>query len=122
MNTNLAQIVQTDDTLTGLFLLQFMDYKRHFESMVRYFYPNKDIMPKGNFKALEFIETYFPDIASQYNKHMEHTTFTPTTTEGVVEKKQPALKKTKKAPLVTEMEAEKILLEQVFNLNFRKLN
>lgn len=120
MYANITKIIQ-DGAATGIFYMQSLSYKKHFEILVKNFYPTKDIVPKGNFNALELIETYFPDIAGQYNKHREHTTITPTPTESVVVEKPPALKKTKRTPLVTEVEAEIILLEQVFNVDIIKL-
>ncbi|ALJ04510.1 hypothetical protein APS56_04860 [Pseudalgibacter alginicilyticus] len=122
MDSNIAKTLRTDGTVTGIFYMQSITYKKHFEILVKNFYPTKDIIPKGNFNALQLIETYFPDIASQYNKHTEHTAPTPTTSCGVQEEMQPPLNKTKKQPLITEIDAEKILLEQVFNVDFKKLN
>ncbi|MFD0835273.1 hypothetical protein ACFQ0I_05825 [Mariniflexile aquimaris] len=125
MNTNINKMLPHDDTSSGIFYMQSLSYKKHFEILVKNFYPTKDIIPKGNFNALELIETYFPDIASQYHKPAhhptEHTTPTPTNSVGVQEEIQPVLKKTKKPPLITALEAEKILLEQVFNVDFKKL-
>lgn len=121
MDTNINQILQPNDTTTGIFYIQSLNYKKHFENLVKNFYPTKDIIPKGNFNALELIETYFPDIASQYNKPTEHHTLTHTTSDSVRTEKQPPTKKTKKTPLITDTEAEKILLEQIFNVDFKKL-
>jgi hypothetical protein len=121
MDTNITQKIQPDDTSSGIFYIQALNYKKHFENLVKNFYPTKDIIPKGNFNAIELIETYFPDIASQYNKPKEHHTLTHTTSESVQKEQQPLIKKTKKTPLITETEAEKTLLEQVFNLDLKKL-
>ena len=96
MDTNINQILQPNDTTTGIFYIQSLNYKKHFENLVKNFYPTKDIIPKGNFNALELIETYFPDIASQYNKPTEHHTLTHTTSDSVRTEKQPPTKKTKK--------------------------
>ncbi|MFH4964414.1 hypothetical protein V8G69_05360 [Gaetbulibacter sp. M235] len=125
MNTNLTQIVQTEDTVIGLFHLQFMDYKKHFETLVKHFYPNKEAMSKGNFNAHEIIETYFPDVSKSLEQNsglyfnninsekkttkLNNATHLATTTD----------KKTKsndKKVLITEEEAEKLLLRTIFNL------
>ena len=125
MNTNLAQIVQTDDTVTGLFHLQFMNYKKHFEALVRHFYPNKRSNPQGNFNAHEIMETYFPDIS----KSLERNDSLKSNNNNK-EKRQPILnnathlattgdketKGTDKKVLITEAEAEKILLKTIFNV------
>ena len=122
MNNNINQIIQADDSSTGIFYMQSLTYKKHFEILIKNFYPTKDIIPKGNYNALELIETYFPDITSQYNKTKEPPTIVPTSLEKVQKEKQPPLKQTKKPPLITETEAEQILLKQVFNLDLKKLN
>ncbi|WP_166963273.1 hypothetical protein [Yeosuana marina] len=128
MNTNLAQIVQTDDTVIGLFHLQFMNYKKHFEALVRQFYPNREAIPKGNFNAHEIIETYFPDVlksleqnnslksninnAEKKTTELNNATHLATTTDKKT-------KSTDKKVLITEEEAEKILLKTFFNINIK---
>ncbi|PKQ44524.1 hypothetical protein [Confluentibacter flavum] len=123
MDNNITQILQVDDTSAGIFYLQYTSYKKHFEILVKNLYPTKDIIPKGNFNALELIDTYFPDITSQYNISTDYPTLTHSTLERGrgQEEKLPPLKKTKKSPLITDIEAEKILLEKVFNLDLNKL-
>lgn len=125
MNTNLAQIVQTDDTVSGLFHLQFINYKKHFEALVKHFYPNKEAKPKGNFNAHEIMETYFPDVSKSleqnsglYSKNintekktaeLNNATHLATTTDRKT-------KGTDKKVLITEEEAEKLLLKTIFNV------
>jgi hypothetical protein len=121
MNTNLTQIVQTDDAVHGIFYMQCQNYKKHFEVLVKHFYPSKDIIPKGNFNALELVDTYFPDIASQYNKPKETPEIIPTALKEEHDKNKPQQKKTEKKPLITEVEAEDMLLKRIFNLDITKL-
>ena len=124
MNTNLTQIVQTDDTVIGLFHLQFMNYKKHFETLVKHFYPNREAIPKNNFNAHEIMETYFPDVSKSLeqndglipNNNKEKST---AILSNATRLETPADKKTKKPDkkvLITEEEAEKLLLKTIFNI------
>jgi hypothetical protein len=121
MNTNLTLVVQADDDAIGIFYLQSINYKKHFEILVKNFYPTKDVIPKGNFNALELVETYFPDISSQYNKPKETLLIVPTALEKAQDKNSAQQKKTKKQPLITDREAEDMLLKRIFNLDIKKL-
>jgi hypothetical protein len=125
MNTNLTQIVQTDDTVTGLFHLQFTNYKKHFEALVKHFYPNKEAIPKGNFNAHEIIETYFPDVSKSLEQNnslkpnINNEDKKATILNNATHLETTAVKKVKNAnkkSLVTEEEAEKLLLRTIFNV------
>ncbi|WNH11149.1 hypothetical protein [Thalassobellus suaedae] len=130
MNTNLVQVVKKDDGIIGLFHVQFLNFKKHFEELVRNFYPNREAIPKGNFNAHEIIETYFPDITKSFKpatnsvivpnfkartKSVELNHIENTTTPPLPPPLQKADKKDKKQ-LVTEEEVEKLLLETFFNI------
>ena len=127
MNTNLTQIVQTEDSVIGLFHLQFIDYKKHFETLVKNFYPNKEEIPKGNFNTHQIIETYFPDVSksleqnnalkSNNNKEKKTTILNNATQLATTTDKK--AKSTDGKVLITEEEAENILLKTFFNINIK---
>jgi hypothetical protein len=132
MNMNLNQMISIDDTLKGLVQLQFKHYKKHFEDLLKQFYPSKDKVPQGNFNIKEIIETYFPEVTRQYDTVNKKVTSSPAilsyienikdrnsknTREDVIHT-QPT-KKLKKQPLITEKEAEDFLLESVFKVKLK---
>jgi len=133
MNTNLNHILPIEDNIKGLFLIQLTYYKKHFEALIKHFYPKREEIPPGNFNAIKIIERYFPDIIKRYNKTEKTITNSPvilvheernvgeqlkTTNEDAIASKQ-SLKKVKKQPLITEKEAEAILLGSVFNVELK---
>lgn len=125
MNTNLTQIVQTEDTVIGLFHLQFTNYKKHFEALVKHFYPNREAIPKGNFNAHEIIETYFPDVSKSLeqnnslksnNNNKEKKTTGLNNATHLATSTDKKTKSNERKVLITEEEAEKLLLKTIFNL------
>lgn len=130
MDSNITEYVKTNNTVIGLFHLQFLDYKKHFETLVKQFYPNKETIPQGNFNAPKLVETYFPDISKSLktNNGMLFTVLGG-------EKQKPDLsasnseitphhhkmpKNIVKKLLVTEAEAEQILLRTFFNIKINE--
>jgi hypothetical protein len=122
MNSNIVLIEPCDDGVSGIFHIQSLNYKKHFESLVKNFYPSKDLIPNGNFNALQLIETFFPDIQSRYNSPKKISVDTPIANEENKAEKKASLKKPKKTPLVTDAEAELRLLERIFNLDRKSIN
>jgi hypothetical protein len=133
MNNNLNHILLVDDTVKGLFQIQFIYYKKHFKTLIKHFYPTKNEIPLGNFNDIEIIEKYFPDIIERYKKAGKTITNSSITlveqeqnvgtqlkiiNEDAIASKQ-LLKKEKKPQLITEKEAEAILLERVFNVDLK---
>ena len=130
MNNNLTQIIKTDDGVIGLFHVQFLYFKKHFEELVINFYPNKEAIPKGNFNAHEIINTYFPDISKSFKpaknlvigklsakEHfgelsLKHNTQTITSKPQNIDKME-------KKQLITEEEVEKILLRTFFSIKIK---
>lgn len=128
MNNNLIQIIKKDNTIIGLFHMQFLNYKKHFEGLVKHFYPNREAIPKGNFNAHEIIETYFPDISISFKqtsdidvesikKETKRSKVNPTSNLEITTVIQQKTDKKEKKRLVADEEAEKILLETFFNIN-----
>lgn len=129
MDSNITGSVKTDNTAIGLFHLQFMDYKKHFETLVRQFYPDKETIPQGNFNAPKIVETYFPDITKSLQQSSGILL-----TGLAIQEERPEINASKleitmppphhkkptipvKKQLITEAEAEQILLRTFFNIN-----
>ncbi|WP_158848129.1 hypothetical protein [Algibacter sp. L1A34] len=121
MKDNMAQMDQYSDGVLGIFHIQSLNYKKHFESLVKNFYPSRAILPKGNFNAQHLIETYFPDIESGYNNSKKRTVTAPIVQIDNQSEKKPQQKKLHKTLLVTDLEAETVLLKHVFNLDIKQL-
>ncbi|MUH34571.1 hypothetical protein D9O36_01845 [Zobellia amurskyensis] len=123
MNDNLIQILPIDDNTKGLFLLQFNNFNTHFKTLLKHFYPEKENIPKSNFNVINIIESSFPNLSIS---HHTKETVIPGTLDGInesVEKiedqnfESPAIKKAKKTPIISENEAEVLLLKRIFNIN-----
>lgn len=122
MNRNISQVPNTDVTVKGLFEMQSVYYKKHLETFIKHFYPNRQAVPQSKFDVLGKIQTYFPDISKQYIKPLEHT---DNNNHNLVQDApnidSKSLNKPKKQPIITENEAENILLERVFCLDKKML-
>ncbi len=127
-NLTKNDIQNLNDTIKGLFLMQKMSYKSHFESIIKHLYPTKQELPRGNFNVIKTIETHFPDLLKKYDREQLNTTINPVTI-NVIKTNQSALTATqiidisepkrlsKKQPLITEIEAETFLVKSVFGIN-----
>ena len=62
MNNNSNQVLNIDDTTKGLFYFQSIYYKKHFQTLLRHFYPDKKRVPQSNFDPIKIVEAYYPDI------------------------------------------------------------
>lgn len=116
MYTHVHKVVKTEDDVCGLFYLQSLNYKKHFDNLVKNFYPTKETNPNVNVNALELIETYFPEITKKHNTTQKPHTINQVNFEDANEL---SLKKNKKQPIITEAEAEFILLHQLFNVDIK---
>lgn len=129
MRLNLNQAAKVDDTIKGVFYFQYSHYKKHFETLIKHFYPNRSEIPRGNFNTKHLIDTYFPDIVKGF-KHKEQLG------KRQIESKQQAkdqlkfskvkfvsieqpIKAKKKKPLLIEQEAEKALLKTIFKIDIK---
>lgn len=121
LETNTA--VKLNKPLSGMFQLQYQGYKKHFEKLVKHFYPQREHLPKGNFNVKTTIEKHFPELIKKYdtdaviaiNKNRTGTNSNQT------EESKKKNTTTKKLPLITTIEAEQFLLKSVFNVDFDKL-
>ena len=125
LQDNLAQVLPLEDTVKGLFRMQLNYHKAHFETVLKHFYPKREDVPKGNFDLAEILEASFPKLSEQY-RNKETKTVKPKILdreEALTEKppaistKEKALKKGKKQPIITEKEAETLLLKRIFNID-----
>ena len=123
MYYNPTQIIQNDRNLSGIFYIQFTSYKNHFETLVKTFYASKETIPKGNFNVHYIIDTYFPDVVNSFkqNNNLDINSLTVDENLKTTTYKKaaitPLLKGEKdKKSLITEAEAEKILLQTFFNV------
>ncbi len=121
---NVEQIEQVDNNISGLFMIQFTNYKKHFEEMVKHFYPNKDQMPFDRFNVNQLINDYLPDISKRFHKdevpllaeiNEQKLNALPPLTYSPLKPKQSNIKKKKKV-LITEEEAKKVMLGSIFKI------
>ncbi|WP_339715847.1 hypothetical protein [uncultured Kriegella sp.] len=125
LDDNLAQVLPLEDTVKGLFRMQMDYHKAHFETVLKHFYPKRENVPKGNFNLAGILESSFPKLSDQYSNKETQITKPDTLVreEALIEKapalstKEPALKKAKKQPIITEKEAETVLLKHIFNID-----
>ncbi|SNR48786.1 hypothetical protein SAMN04488009_2154 [Maribacter sedimenticola] len=124
LNLNIKQVLPLEDTIRALFKIQYDDHRVHFETIIRLFYPKKQLIPKGNFDMARSMESYFTNLSILKGKTQDHT-ISPITSndEGKIMNATPPLEKkpekkvAKKRPIITESEAETILLKRIFNID-----
>lgn len=125
MKDNLTQIPNVDGSIISLFQLQHNNLNTHFKTLLKHFYPNKIDIPDSNLNLAGTMETYFPKLYQLYNKKeigteqaqnpiQEEVNDNPTPS---LYEKETAKVKEKKSPIITEKEAETILLKRIFNIN-----
>ena len=129
MNKNITQVLPQEDTILGLFKLQHKFYKSHFETILKQFYPDMQSLPKGNFNIGKSLESSFPHVSKLF-----YTRDTQIVIPGVLDlqeelhenlptstNKKTQDSKNKKQPLISDSEAETILLQRIFNIDFNVL-
>ena len=124
MNTHIARIGFYDADAWKIFRLQELNYKKHFEMLVKNFYPSREIVPKGNFNTLELIDKYFPDIKGLFDEQKRKPDLTKDTKEEDKNENKITLsnrKKAKKEALISEGEAEELMLKSIFNLDVNRI-
>lgn len=125
MSIHVAKIGFYDEYTWSIFRIQSQNYKKHFEVLVKKFYPSRETIPKGDFNRLELIDKYFPDIKSLFDKQKKKP-------ELIKDKKEEDKNENKidgskrenikKEALISESEAEKILLKAIFKLDIDDIN
>ncbi|WP_149277661.1 hypothetical protein [Pareuzebyella sediminis] len=116
LEQNLDQVHDPlNDTVKGLFRMQYDHFKAHLETLLQYFYPEKDGLPKGNFDLKKVIAVNFPDLSKKYTK--TEPRIGKLQTPDKKEASPLPRKKAKKPPLITEIEAETALLKRIFKID-----
>ena len=114
-NTNLKLDLQ----LRGMFQLQYQGYKKHFEKLVKHFYPKKEHLPIGNFNVLATLEKYFPELIKKYDTENNEVV---TVTNNQHNSGNPKTEETKKKEIIitnqqpTQLEVEEYLLKNIFGV------
>ena len=129
LNKNITQVLPQEDTILGLFKLQYNFHKSHFETILKQFYPDMHSLPKGNFNIGKSLASSFPHVSKLFytrvtqnvipgvsNLQEELHENLPTSTN-----KKTQRSKNKKLPLISDSEAETILLERIFNIDSKVL-
>jgi hypothetical protein len=125
MSIHVARIGLYDEYTWNTFRIQSQNYKKHFEILMKKFYPSREIIHKGNFNTLVLIDKYFPEIKSLFDKQKKKPELTKNTKEeDNNENKIDSSKREniKKETLISESEAEKILLKAIFKLDIDGVN
>ena len=124
LNDNIKQILPQEDTIKGLFKIQSDFHKDHFETIIKQFYPDMLSLPKGDFDIGKSLASSYPNISKLYDNREKQIT-TPTTSSfqdnlnespPTPPKSKAPVKKAKKQPIITELEAETILLKRIFKI------
>ena len=127
-NTN--QIKSLDNKVRGIFNIQFNTYRKHFEDLIKQFYPNPELMPEDRLNVLQLIKTNFKSIKSninvpnqeisELNNSKEHPINTKAFFDNLLEQttkyKASKTELPKQKVLVTEQQAKKAILSQIFNI------
>ncbi|MFQ3239667.1 MAG: hypothetical protein ACI9NI_001980 [Olleya marilimosa] len=130
IKNNANQIQNLDNKVRGIFNIQFNTYRKHFEDLIKQFYPNPELMPEDRLNVLQLIKTNFKSIKSninvpnqeisELNNTKEHPINTKAFFDNLLEQttKYKARKtvKPKQKILVTKQQAEKAILNQIFNI------
>lgn len=129
LNKNITQVLPQEDTILGLFKLQYNFHKSHFETILKQFYPDMQSLPKDNFNIGKSLESSFPHVSKLFytrntqnvipgvsNLQEELHENLPTSTN-----KKTQRSKNKKLSLISDSKAETILLKRIFNIDSKVL-
>lgn len=129
LNKNITQVLPQEDTILGLFKIQYNFHKSHFETILKQFYPDRQSLPKGNFNIGKSLWSSFPHVSKLFyirdtqnvipgvsNLQEKLHENLPTSTN-----KKTQRSKNKKLPLISDSEAETILLQRIFNIDSKLL-
>lgn len=127
LNNNIHLIEDTTPTITGLFKIQSLLYKKHLKEIIRQFYSDKKNVVFTNHNTFRIIQSNFETFHKplnlpplpKLNRNLKDINLGETT-ETKVDKfpieKTKKQKKVKKKPLVSEEEARKMILKSIFNI------
>ncbi|MFH4966285.1 hypothetical protein V8G69_14885 [Gaetbulibacter sp. M235] len=113
MYENIEQANYIDETIKGLFLIQLNHFDKHVNVFVKQFHKNSIDANKSPLNVEEIIKSTLKEINRQDQGHNQNATLVVGPDNATNRTPQ----KTIKQPLVTEQDAEKMILKQVFNVN-----
>jgi len=121
-----------DISTIGIFRIQLGHFKKHFENLKTYFFTSREINLKESYTLFELFEYYLQDLIARYdlssNNHLieskkeeqisnkETAIKVAIKTDKELTNKEIRPKKIKKQPPITDEQAKKFLLENVFNV------
>lgn len=129
LNKNITQVLPQEDTILGLFKLQYSFHKSHFETILKQFYPDMQSLPKGNFNIGKSLESSFPHVSKLFNTR-DPQNIIPGVSNlqeklhenlPISTNKKTQDSKNKKQPIISDSEAEAILLRRIFNIDSKVL-
>jgi len=114
---NLNQVNEINETIKGLFLMQMNHFDKHVNAFKSQFYKNNIEATKNPLNIEEIIKSTLKEINKQEQIQTKSPTLDIATDLATGKDLQKTPQKTPKQPLVTEQDAEKMILKQVFNLD-----
>ncbi|WP_111684040.1 hypothetical protein [Winogradskyella tangerina] len=125
MYVNRLRYLKTDEKLDSIFNIQFKRFEKHFKSLIEVFYKNR-IPPKVNYNLQKIIDNFYPKIDFDFlnENSLDRLVLKPDI--NIINKENnPILlssnwendKDKSRKPLITEAEAEKVLLEKFFGIS-----
>ncbi|RED47624.1 hypothetical protein [Seonamhaeicola aphaedonensis] len=119
MYRHLNKYTVTTKEVEDKFYFQYLNFKNHSEYLEQEFHQNMVSDPKNNFDKSDIIDACFEDVSNSFDA-VKLTR--PTKPDSLTRSKDDILKTDEKQvekpkpPLVTEAEAERLLLEKYFNI------
>lgn len=120
MYSNLNQVENLDQTIKGLFNIQLSYYEKHLKVFIKQFYKNRIDYNKATFNLESIINSQIKEIVEKKENHNENKETHIAQNANLNNNNTP--QKVKKQPLVTQEDAEKLLLKTIFNLDIKALN
>lgn len=124
LNENIKQVLPQEDSIKGLFKLQYNFHKAHFETILKQFYPDMQSLPKGNFNIGKSLETSFPHLSNLFYTRDKQNIVPGVSDlqENILENlptstnQKTLIRKSKEQPIISDSEAEIILLKRIFKI------
>jgi len=113
---------ETIETIKGLFLIQMNHFDKHVKAFKSQFYKNNIEANINSLNVEEIIKSTLKEINKQEQIQTQSPTLDVATDLAIGKDLQKTPQKASKPPLVTEQDAEKMILKQVFNLDTSIIN
>ena len=114
MHLNLNQVKELDQTIKGLFQMQLSYYEKHLNVFVNQFSKTRTDYNKIKFNLESIIKSQIKELAEKQSNQIQNSETHINQTDSI---NNNTPKKPKKIPLITQEEAEKLLLKKIFNLD-----